>query len=50
MNVSAGLEDGCRGGILLVVMPLFSANLAISNELNGGPLSEIWVLGFPRVS
>ena len=50
MNVSAGFEDGCRGGIFCRFMPRRSANACIDVELNGEPLSDICLVGFPCVS
>ena len=50
MNVSAGLDEGCRGGVLRRLMDRRSANDCIAAELNGGPLSDSWFSGFPSKS
>ena len=50
MNVSAGLDDGCRGGIFCRCIPLCSPNACMALELKGEPLSDICVEGFPYVS
>ena len=50
MNVSAGFDCGCNGGIFCRLIPLLSAKLSMALELKGVPLSEICFRGLPRLS
>ena len=50
MKVSAGFADGYIGEVFFSVMFLSFANVSISFELKGGPLSDSCFSGLPYAS